>query len=1044
MKFIKKLRKNSSLKVLILIIAMISCIFVSSSCVFLGNSSDYNSIANDQREIDNETMNPIASPSDFDDATKIITKGSQQGTYNESDIINDDAILDSTGFQLGNSVSYLKEDPTYFVGGYFINWGTLNGGIGAIGDMANALRNPGDGNTLWLQAQYLINYPAGTVGDGWVWMRWGGYSNIANPNVHQHIYRVQILYGVMVDYLVPAPNAKDLRLWAINSEGTGIIKNIDTNPTDLEYVTGVWEITSATNPTFMDDINNGGYVKDMVVDLDMKLVINPLVYYTWIHVDFIDIRYDFYTYDVDFTYQLDFGTYTFGTITEFDVTIDIAETKSGLGVYLYNFNTSQYDKILTFTSATTKTKLISANADDYVSGDKKIYVRCALEDYFDGDPYTTYFIRVDQVLIDLHVPDPPSNVLVDQGVLHIFLTWDIPNDFGVPITHYNVYRGETEGGSKSLIGTPSTNEFDDTGVTGLLPGIIYYYTITAVNSIGEGDNSSEVSGQAYNQPFVEWLTPKENVTIIFGMAAVIFNITYDSGFVDDVELVINGTGPYNVTGVISTTLIWSDSIRGIVNATLLGYNNTILVAQHSRRFNFVRIIFEREDLLEEKTKLIGQELYLILHDPNGDNSFSYFTETTQFSIGVGASISEGVSETSQFGLEIDFGLFGLGAGASTRTTEKETQEFGFDFRLEISSTTGLTSNLESSNPDYIGPGYGDAYWGETWIFRYLIKARYRVYSNGTYRYEEPRLYWGLIREAETVANDYNAPPRWHDLNPVHDNWNNVSWIQTPHYADGGFEYTDSVEITSTVSTYFSFEIQTEEETRGYIPGIDETLTIEMNKKAYVELGAAHIFEVGYTILDDDPSDTVVQDIGVDQRFGTYIFKTRPAFSRTSNPLEHNTFDYVPPVIEFPDIDLDTDDDGFAPDSEDTPKITVEIFDEGGISDAIVWYSTTNGTLWDVVDLVEQPGNPGTWEAYLPAKPVNTTVIWYIQAWDLVGKNSTRMDTTGYQFEYTVVEEPSLPSDAPPGIPGFPLVSIIPIAIVAIIAITVIYYRKRKT
>ena len=79
MKFIKKLRKNSSLKVLILIIAMISCIFVSSSCVFLANLSDYNSIANDQREVDNETMNPIASPSDFDDATKIITKGSQQG-----------------------------------------------------------------------------------------------------------------------------------------------------------------------------------------------------------------------------------------------------------------------------------------------------------------------------------------------------------------------------------------------------------------------------------------------------------------------------------------------------------------------------------------------------------------------------------------------------------------------------------------------------------------------------------------------------------------------------------------------------------------------------------------------------------------------------------------------------------------------------------------------------------------------------------------------------------------------------------------------------
>ncbi|MFX1278965.1 MAG: fibronectin type III domain-containing protein [Promethearchaeota archaeon] len=1041
MKFKRIIRKNPNLKVLMLLVTMISCVSISASYILLPGSPEYNSNTPDQEEFKDFNYKPFASPSDFDTATKLITKGSQQGIYNESNIVDDDGILDSTGFEQGGSFSHIKEDPTFFFGGLFVNWGTNNGGVGAVGDIANALRNAGDNNNLWCQAQTGINYPAGTPGNGWVWMRWGGYSNIPNPNVHPHIYRVRIVYGVWVDYLLPATNGANLRLWAFNNdeEPLGLIQTIDPTPMDLEYTAGVWTIDSATNPVFMASINNGGYIKEIAVDINLAAVVNPLIVYTWINVDFIDIIYDFYKYDVDFTYQLDFSSYTFGTLSEFDVIIDLAGTKSGLGIYLYNFDTSSYDKILSFTAASKKTKTISTDADNYVSGDKKIYVRCSLEDYFDGNPYTSYFINVDQVMIDLHVPDPPSNVQIDQGVLHILLSWDIPNDYGVPITHYNVYRGQ--GGIKTLIGSPSTNEFDDTSVTGLVPGIKYYYTITAVSSIGESDNSSEVSGQAYNQPFVEWLSPEENVTIIFGMGTVIFNFTYDSGFVDDIELVINGTGPYNVTGTNSTALIWSDSIRGIVNATLFAYNNSVLVAQHSRRFNFVRIIFEREDLFEEKTKVIGDVLYLILHDPAGDNSYSYFTETTQFSIGVGASFSSGVTEDSQLGLELDFGLFGLGLGGSTKATETTTVESGFDFRLEISSTTGLTSNLDTLDPDFIGPGYGDAYWGESWLFRYLIKARYRIYSNGTDRYEEPRLYWGIIRSSETITNDYNAPQSWYDHNPVHDNYNDVTWIQPGHYADGGFEYTDSVEISATVSNYLSFQIQTEENTRSNIFGIGEDVTIELNTKAYVELGAAHIFEAGYTILDDNPSDTIVQDIGVDLRSGTYIFKTVSAFSRTSNPLEHNTFDYVPPVIEFPNIDLDTDDDTFAPDSADTPTITVDIFDEGGISDAIIWYSTTNGTLWDIVDLVEQPGNPGTWEASLPAKPVNTTVMWYIQAWDLVGKNSTRMDVTGFPFEYTVVEEP-FSKGTPPGISGFPLVSIIPATILAIIAVVVIYYRKR--
>jgi len=445
----------------------------------------------------------------------------------------------------------------------------------------------------------------------------------------------------------------------------------------------------------------------------------------------------------------------------------------------------------------------------------------------------------------------------------------------------------------------------------------------------------------------------------------VFNFTYDAGFVDDVQLVINETGPFDVTGLDSLTLTWSDAINGIVNATLLAYNSSVLVAQDSRFFNFVRIIFEVEELLEAKTKSLGEELYLIMHDPNGDNSFSGFTETTQFSIGVGAQITEGVPETMNLELEVDYSLFSIGTGGSTRIIEKTTSENGFDFRFELSSTTGLTSNLESSDSEYVGPGYGDVYWGESWTFNYVIKSYRRIYSNLTERYEQPKLYWGLTRESESIINDDNAPLDWRNKNPVHDNWNDVVWDSNISVA--GSNLTDTKEITSTNTTYKSFQIQTEQETRDIFAGLNETVVIEISKRNYVEEGTPHIFEANFTIMDDEPSDIIGQMVGIDHRFGTFIFKTNTSISQSCNPLEHNTIDYIPPEIELPTIVFDSNGDQQGPCYDDTPIVTVELFDEDVIGEALIMYSTDNGTTWSSATLSEKVGNPGTWEGSIPAQ-----------------------------------------------------------------------------
>ncbi|GAJ09576.1 unnamed protein product, partial [marine sediment metagenome] len=250
-----------------------------------------------------------------------------------------------------------------------------------------------------------------------------------------------------------------------------------------------------------------------------------------------------------------------------------------------------------------------------------------------------------------------------------------------------------------------------------------------------------------------------------------FNFKYDWVELDDAELVI-GVVNYGSVWDKNNTVIYPYQ-DGPVTATLNGYNNSILVASDSIDLNFVRIDFEIEEMLDFGTEIHGDKLYMILHDPHGDGSYSGFTETTTVSIGFGYEITS--SEIEMISIGMSYNLFGIDLGASTETTTTETEEEGFDFRLERSDTTSLTSNQLDDNPDYIGPGYGDVYWGESWIYKWALNATYREYSNGTDTYEDPNLKYGILRGVETLASDVNAPQEWKDLNPVHNNWADVIW-----------------------------------------------------------------------------------------------------------------------------------------------------------------------------------------------------------------------------------------------------------------------------
>jgi parallel beta-helix repeat protein len=96
----------------------------------------------------------------------------------------------------------------------------------------------------------------------------------------------------------------------------------------------------------------------------------------------------------------------------------------------------------------------------------------------------------DVVIATSTVPSAPLNLQATAGNGQVSLSWSVPSsDGGSAITGYKVYRGTSSGGETYLT-TALGKSYINVGLTN---GQKYYYKVSAVNLIGEGAKSSEVS-----------------------------------------------------------------------------------------------------------------------------------------------------------------------------------------------------------------------------------------------------------------------------------------------------------------------------------------------------------------------------------------------------------------------------------------------------------------------------------------------------------------------------------------------------------------------
>ena len=108
-------------------------------------------------------------------------------------------------------------------------------------------------------------------------------------------------------------------------------------------------------------------------------------------------------------------------------------------------------------------------------------------------------------------PSAPQNFTAITGDGYVDLSWNPPsNDGGSPITGYKIYRGTAHGEEIFVKVVGSVLIYTDYNVTN---NQTYYYQVSAVNSVGEGEKSNELSAApASKQIPTPTPTPTSSVT----------------------------------------------------------------------------------------------------------------------------------------------------------------------------------------------------------------------------------------------------------------------------------------------------------------------------------------------------------------------------------------------------------------------------------------------------------------------------------------------------------------------------------------------------
>lgn len=89
------------------------------------------------------------------------------------------------------------------------------------------------------------------------------------------------------------------------------------------------------------------------------------------------------------------------------------------------------------------------------------------------------------------VPGLPQGLHATGNNAQVILNWQDPSSDGSsPITGYRLYRSTTSDGSYAIIASPTSPTYTDTALS---VGLTYWYKVSALNAMGEGEQTPAVS-----------------------------------------------------------------------------------------------------------------------------------------------------------------------------------------------------------------------------------------------------------------------------------------------------------------------------------------------------------------------------------------------------------------------------------------------------------------------------------------------------------------------------------------------------------------------
>lgn len=178
-------------------------------------------------------------------------------------------------------------------------------------------------------------------------------------------------------------------------------------------------------------------------------------------------------------------------------------------------------------------------------------------------------------------PAAPSGLTATDGNAQVSLSWTASSG----ATSYHVKRATVSGGPYTVVAMPASVSYVDTG---LMNGSTFYYVVSAVNSVGESANSSQVTGTPTST--VGTSGPPAVCTAPFGEDTSATTVTVGTGTAASCTesalasaLAKGGVIRFSCGGPATITLTSQKTLRTDVNTTLDGQNMITLDGKGATR-----------------------------------------------------------------------------------------------------------------------------------------------------------------------------------------------------------------------------------------------------------------------------------------------------------------------------------------------------------------------------------------------------------------------------------------------------------------------------